>query len=85
MGARTYRRGSFANHAYHRYNRQIPGLHYAIPSLKYYLIVEPETVYVTMFSKNDEGKWEAMTYVRKTDVVPMPLLDISLPLEEVYK
>jgi Uma2 family endonuclease len=49
------------------------------------LIVEPETVYVTMFSKNDEGKWEAMTYVRKTDVVPMPLLDISLPLEEVYK
>ena len=56
-----------------------------IPSLKYYLIVEPETVYVTLFSKSAEGKWKAMTYVRKTDVVPLPLLEISLPLEEVYK
>ncbi len=56
-----------------------------IPSLKYYLIVEPETVYVTLFSKSAEGKWEAMSYVRKTDVIPLPLLEISLPLEEVYK
>lgn len=57
----------------------------AIPSLKYYLIVEPETVYVTLFSKNAEGKWEAMSYVRKEDVIPMPVLNISLPLNEVYK
>lgn len=56
-----------------------------IPSLKYYLIVEPETVYVTLFSKNLEGKWEAMTYVHKTDVIILPLLELSLPLEEVYK
>ncbi|MBD0368566.1 MAG: Uma2 family endonuclease, partial [Flavisolibacter sp.] len=56
-----------------------------IPSLKYYLIVEPETVYVTLYSKNGDGKWEAMSYVRKTDVIPLPLLEISLPLSEVYK
>jgi Uma2 family endonuclease len=56
-----------------------------IPSLKYYLIVEPETVYVTLYSKNSEGKWEAMSYVRKTDVIPLPLLELSMPLEEVYK
>ena len=57
----------------------------AIPSLQYYLIVEPETVYVTLFSKNAEGKWEAMSYVRKDAVIPLSLLDVSLPLSEVYK
>ena len=56
-----------------------------IPALKYYLIVEPETIYVTLYSKNSEGKWEAMSYVRKTDVIPLPLLELSMPLEEVYK
>lgn len=56
-----------------------------IPSLKYYLVVEPETVYVTVYSKNSEGKWEAMPYVRKTDVISLPLLELSLPLEEMYK
>ncbi len=57
----------------------------SIPSLKYYLIVEPETVYVTLFSKNAEGKWEAKSYMRHNDVLPMPQLDIALPLNEVYK
>lgn len=57
----------------------------AIPSLKYYLIVEPETVYATLFSKNGENKWEALSYVRKTDRIPLPLLEVTLPLEEVYK
>ena len=56
-----------------------------IPSLKYYLIVEPETIYATLFSKNAEGKWEAMTYIRNTDVIALPLLEISLPLSDVYK
>lgn len=56
-----------------------------IPSLKYYLIVEPETAYVTVYSKNAEGKWEAMSYVRKTDVISLPLLELSLLLEDVYK
>jgi Uma2 family endonuclease len=57
----------------------------AIPSLKYYLIVEPETVYVTLFSKNAEGKWEAMSYMRNTNVLALPQLGIDLPLNEVYK
>lgn len=56
-----------------------------IPSLKYYVIVEPETVYVTLFSKNAEGRWEAMSYVKKSDVIPLPHLDETLPLSEVYK
>ena len=56
----------------------------AIPSLKYYLIVEPEIVFVTLFSKNDEGKWEAIKYSQKSEVIDLPLLETSLPLSEVY-
>lgn len=56
----------------------------SIPSLKYYLLVEPETVYVVVHSKTGDGKWEAMTYTRITDVIPLPLLNFELPLCEVY-
>jgi Uma2 family endonuclease len=56
----------------------------SIPSLHYYLIVEPETVYVTLYSRGVENKWEVMSYVKKDDVIPLPLLELSLPLSEVY-
>lgn len=56
----------------------------AIPSLKYYLIVHPETPFITCYLKNAESKWEASSFVRKDDVIPLPLLDLSLPLLTVY-
>lgn len=56
-----------------------------ISSLKYYLIVEPETVYVTLHFKNAEGRWEVATYVRRTDAVSLPALNAELPLSEVYR
>lgn len=57
----------------------------SIPSLKYYLIVHPETPFITCYLKNIEGKWEALSFVRRDDVISLPLLEISLPLSEVYK
>lgn len=56
-----------------------------ITSLKYYLIIEPETVYVTCYSKNAEGNWEAMSYVRREEIIHLPALELLLPLQEVYK
>ena len=57
----------------------------AIPSLKYYLVVEPEITYVTLHAKNEAGKCEATLYASLTDIVPLPLLELSLPLAEVYR
>lgn len=57
----------------------------ALPSLKYYLVVEPEVTYLTLYAKNEEGKWAARLYASLSDVVPLPLLKISLPLREVYR
>lgn len=57
----------------------------AIPSLKYYLLLQPQTVFATLYSKNAEGKWETTTFVSRDDIVPLPLLETELPLSEVYK
>lgn len=56
-----------------------------IPSLKYYLLVQPEITYVTLFSRQKEGEWEAVFFTRNTDVISLPLLEMELPLLEVYR
>lgn len=56
-----------------------------IPSLLYYLIVEPETTYVILHAKAADGRWETTRYLSNTDVIFLPLLEISIPLSEVYK
>lgn len=56
-----------------------------IPSLKYYLLVQPEISYVTLFFRNAEEEWEAAFFTSNADVISMPLLEINLPLGEVYR
>lgn len=56
-----------------------------IPSLKYYLLVQPEITYATLFSRNTAGEWEAAFFTRNSDVISMPLLEVELPLSEVYR
>jgi Uma2 family endonuclease len=55
-----------------------------IPSLKYYLIIDPERIHVTIHSKGDAGEWEAEVYSDKTDIIPLPLLQTELPITTVY-
>lgn len=55
-----------------------------ISSLKYYLIVEPETVYAMLYSRNAGGEWEVAKFVRIGDTIPMPLLELEVPLADVY-
>ncbi len=56
-----------------------------IPSLKYYLIIDPERTYITVHSKGENGEWEADAYSEKTDVIPLPLLQTELPLSIIYR
>lgn len=57
----------------------------ALPSLKYYLTVEPELTYVSLYTKNETSRWEATLYASLNDVIPLPLLNNSLPIAEIYK
>lgn len=56
-----------------------------IPSLKYYLIIDPETPYITVHFKNESGEWEADAYSSKDATIPLPLLGVELPMSVVYK
>lgn len=54
-----------------------------IPSLQYYLIVEPETILITMYARTAEG-WEVQKFTKLTDVISLPALEASLSLKDVY-
>ena len=57
-----------------------------IPSLKYYLLAEPEKQYINCFSKNKDGVWESLIYTELTEKIELPAIEnISFYLKEIYQ
>lgn len=56
-----------------------------LPSLKYYLLIEPEYYHATLYFKQDNGAWQAETYRKLTEQIQLPALALGLPLAEIYK
>lgn len=56
-----------------------------IPSLEYYMIVEPETLLITVYQKSEENTWNAVKYTRRDDQVKLDKLQVLFLLSEVYK
>jgi Uma2 family endonuclease len=54
-----------------------------IPSLQYYLIVEPETILITMYARTEEG-WEVQKFTKLADEISLPALGGSLLLKDIY-
>lgn len=55
------------------------------PTLLYYLLVEPDFCYATLFSKNEEGIWESEVYNHLSSVILLTKLSASLPLTGIYE
>ncbi len=55
-----------------------------IPTLQYYLVVEPETVHITMYHKNGGDQWQADVFSQKEHVIDLPLLGMQIPVAAVY-
>jgi Uma2 family endonuclease len=55
-----------------------------IPSLHYYLVVEPEAVYITLYHRNGGGQWQADIFTQKEQIISLPLLEMQIPLSAVY-
>ena len=55
-----------------------------IPSLREYLLVSQHQVQVELFSRGDDGRWTLSAYSVLTDCVPLPSVDCTLSLAEVY-
>jgi Uma2 family endonuclease len=55
-----------------------------IPSLQYYLVVEPEAVHITLYHRNGGGQWQADIFTQKEQIINLPLLETQIPLSAVY-
>ena len=55
-----------------------------IPSLLYYMIIEPETTLITCYKKDENGEWITTKHIHPEDNVRLDALDISLPLQKIY-
>ncbi len=56
-----------------------------IPSLKYYLIIDPVRTYITVHSRDEEGQWEAEAYSNSEEIIPLPLIGLELPLRKIFR
>jgi Uma2 family endonuclease len=55
-----------------------------IDSLKYYLVAEPEKCLVMCYFKQTNGELDMLSYTQKEEVIALPNLNISLPLNQIY-
>jgi Uma2 family endonuclease len=55
-----------------------------IPSLQYYLLIEPDKPLVIFNQKNEDGDWMAHTFTAVTDRIKLPQLDLEISLSDIY-
>ncbi len=56
-----------------------------IPSLKEYILVEPEKISIEAFYINQNGQWELKEYKNLTDILEIKAIQFSMPLTDVYE
>jgi Uma2 family endonuclease len=56
-----------------------------IDSLRCYILIEPEIVFVEAFHTNEEGYWELIDYRHIDDHLAIQSLNLSIPLRAVYE
>lgn len=55
-----------------------------IPSLNYYICIEPEQQVVIFYFKNENSEWLTETYTKDEDAINLPHLNISFTLKDIY-
>ncbi len=56
-----------------------------IDTLEYYILVEPEFMYVNCFSKDDKGEWQSAIYNKTEEFIPLKKLSLELPMQGIYQ
>ncbi len=60
------------------------GYYLEVPSIQAYLIVEQDRPSAHLHTRADDG-WKLQIFDSPADVIPLPLLNCELPLEQVYR
>ena len=55
-----------------------------VPSIEAYLIVDQDRPRADLYTRSQEG-WHLQIFSNSEDVIPLPMLDCHLPLEQVYR
>jgi Uma2 family endonuclease len=53
-------------------------------SLLYYLLIEPEARYISVFSRSENDDWNMDAYPKPTDIIELSNLGMSFTVDEVY-
>lgn len=56
-----------------------------IPSLIYYLVVEPEITLITVHEREDNNNWITHKYIQPDAIVKLPKLNIEFLVRQVYE
>lgn len=56
-----------------------------IPTLKEYILVDSESIYIETFRINSKGNWELEVYTSPEQELIIPCLETSIPLALVYE
>ncbi|MGE0824521.1 MAG: Uma2 family endonuclease [Candidatus Binatia bacterium] len=60
-------------------------LYQAIPTFQEYLLIEQDRLGLEHWQCQPSGEWTARTLVSREAVIALPTLDVTLPLQEVYR
>jgi Uma2 family endonuclease len=53
-------------------------------SLQDYILVDTNKIEIDIYSKNDRGKWEILSYVAG-DIIELKSIDLTFPIEQVFE
>ena len=56
-----------------------------IPTLKEYILIDSESIAIEAFRINASGHWELEEYKSLNEVLPIPVVDITIPLHDIYE
>ena len=60
-------------------------LYQSIPSLRAYLLIEPEATFVEWYERTPADTWEHHQQTDPHANVPVPALQLVLPMRDIYK
>ncbi len=55
-----------------------------IPTLQYYMLVEPDTMFINCISKQEDGTWLSNIYTKPEATISFEKLSISIRIGDVY-
>ena len=56
-----------------------------LETLQYYFLVEPDKHLVIVHKKMADNEWQTETYTSITDIIELPILQVSIALKDIYQ